>query len=559
MRAYPYPRHSRHTQTLGHIALLTLVLSLLFMGQANAKEKAPEKMIFLPFSVQTTVEEEYLQTGLATVFATRMAERTGHIAVHDHASSKNIAALVQGGGQDQEVKNILQRMQGSYLVLGSLREQDGQTYKLDIHILRAQQKNVHSFSRTVPLLERLIPALEELSIEIAEKVFQQPGQSAVSPVVQNTFQTAHPERLYRQGISSSASSPSPVHSGGTFSSQSSEQVSGTLRALALADVNGNGQKELLVLEQGNLALYRIQGASFQRLVNYSLPRHLALHTLHAADLSQGMEIFVSASHRERPASLILAWEGNSFRTVQDNIPYYLRPDSDALQRPILLGQAFSGTLYRLNRRQGQMETVEEIPVPYGMSLYHFIRVDLNKNGKREIVGLTQENKLVVLDHLGKLLWKSEDVYGAGRDFLGTPSAGNAGEGGRPRDRNRQYIPTRLLLHEQTADGVPELIIARNQVSTSRFFNRIRSFQGASVAALRWDGQKMHMVWETRELPGYIVDYQVLPHSKDPGRFLLFFGESEDSGGMFSIPILDKKRAYIHRYEMKQSEKMEAKP
>jgi hypothetical protein len=70
---------------------------------------------------------------------------------------------------------------------------------------------------------------------------------------------------------------------------------------------------------------------------------------------------------------------------------------------------------------------------------------------------------------------------------------------------------------------------------------------------------MHMVWETRELPGYIVDYQVLAHPKEPGRFLLFFGESEDTGGMFSIPILDKKRAYIHRYEMKQSEKTEAKP
>ncbi|MCW5200700.1 VCBS repeat-containing protein, partial [Desulfobulbus sp. F4] len=198
-------------------------------------------------------------------------------------------------------------------------------------------------------------------------------------------------------------------------------------------------------------------------------------------------------------------------------------------KAVLLGQTGSG-IYRMTVNQsGDLVRAEEMEVPQNFSLYDFLRVDLDGDGRRELVSLTADNNLLILSQDGAPLWKSEEMYGASRDTLGTLASRRQVELDHPYDRERLYLHTRIVAQDLTGDGKPEIIVGRNRVTNVKYLKNLRWFEGSSVAVLTWDGSKMKTLWETDQVPGYTVDYQVLPSAGQPGRFRLFAAESNDSG------------------------------
>ncbi|MCI5146457.1 MAG: VCBS repeat-containing protein [Candidatus Electrothrix sp. AR3] len=321
------------------------------------------------------------------------------------------------------------------------------------------------------------------------------------------------------------------------------------------DLDGDGREELLLLAEGTLALYRFDTDHFQHIVDYPLPNHLALHKIFLADLDRNnqLEIYIGASHGDIPASLILSWDGSRFMLLNQNIPYYLRPDTNSAGNQILLGQmgniqadAHFSPIYRIIIHQdGRLERREEVAMPRGLNIYDFIRADLDQNGSREVIGITPDNKLVVFNQAGTLLWKSEETYGAGRDIFGTLTSNKEANDERAGERIRNYIHTRIIAQDQTGDGRPEIIIGRNRVTNVKFFKNLRYFEGSSLAALRWDGSQLNTLWETREIPGYTVDYQILQQASSPDQFRLFFVESDDSGIPLSFWSADDTRMHLY--------------
>ncbi|MCI5147212.1 MAG: hypothetical protein D3923_17220, partial [Candidatus Electrothrix sp. AR3] len=172
MEMYQYIRRSEQIEKkkLRHL----LVLILLFLSAVNspAQQKKIErlrgKMIFLPFTIQTTSGQEHLAAGLPNILATRLTAHTGLTAVSGD-NTEQLRDLLHKGEQ-RAAKKILQKMQGDYLFVSSL-EQQGIGYQLSIHVFSGQAAPAF-FARTAPSLERIIPLLNELSVEIAEKVFQ---------------------------------------------------------------------------------------------------------------------------------------------------------------------------------------------------------------------------------------------------------------------------------------------------------------------------------------------------------------------------------------------------
>lgn len=548
-------------------SLLLLVLTFFLPttdSLANQQTTSAGKIILLPFIVKTAELQEHLGDGLSSILATRMTEQTGLAAVH--GKSTGFPEELLRRGEHGAAKKILQNMQGDYLVVSSLEQQES-GYEIIIHVFSTKTAAT-SFSRKTPGQEGVISALNELALEIAEKVFHKTAFPEKTNTVANTgimggFQTDHPERAYIAGAyKTPETSESSNGAYKVVSSRSSGKITARIRGMDVADLDGNGREELVLLEQGNLALYRFGPDQFQHIADYPLPDYLGLHKIFLADLDSDRrsEVYIGASNGGIPASMVLAWNGSTFSTLHTNVPYYLRPDMDSAGKPILLGQTSSiqpmtfgqttfSPLYRMTvNRAGQLDRAEEIQVPQGINIYDFIRADLDQDGSLEFIGVTPENELVVLDYTGsRTLWKSEETYGAGRDLVGTLAGNRAAAGNAPFAHKRTYIPTRIIAQDQTGDGRPEIIIGRNRMTNIKFFNSIRYFNGSSVAALQWDGSSLNTLWETRGISGYTVDYQTIRNAAQPNRLRLFFVESEDTGN--PLNFWRSEDSIIHLYEM----------
>jgi len=503
------------------------------------------KMIFLTFTVTTQPPQEHLRAGLTSILASRLEERTGLDAVHGADKTAGLEAMLAKGSQ-QDVKKILSTMQGDYLLTGSL-EQQKSGYELLIHVFSSKKAAPASFKRSLETLDSSLPALDSLAIEIADKVFQQTPQPEEEPLPvaaamkkdgTSGFQTAHPDKAWRDGLYATAgaadASAAAATGSGPFNllnSLHSGELELSLKALDAGDLDGDGREEVVLLEQGRLLLCRFSADRFQQLGELALPGYLAFHALHLMDMNHDrrQEIYVSASNGDAPSSLVLAWDGKAFHIVHEQVPFYFRPDMDSAGKPVLLGQDGSG-IYRMTVGQdGSLRRAEDVQLPRGFGLYDFIRVDLDGDGRREFVGLTEENNLVVLDQEGRPLWKSSESYGASKEMLGTLASKRQAELDHRDSSEPLYLHSRIVAQDMTGDGRPEIIIGRNHVTNIKYLKRLRWFEGSSLAVLHWDGSRMNTLWETKQTPAYTVDYQILPSTEQPGRFRLFAAESNDSG------------------------------
>lgn len=535
--------------------VLALLLAVLPPGVFAAEKKAAAKakagaMVFLPFTVKSQPPQEHLRAGLTSVLATRMADRTGLAAVHGTDKTGSLEAQLQQGRQ-QEARRILSQLGGDWLLLGSLEQRD-KGYEVRVHVFSGSKAAPASFSRAIDTLDQTIPAIDALSAEIAVKVFHQKGeeeQTAADVLVKDGmsgFQTAHPDKAWRDGLYATAG-PSALSSeagSGPFrqmNSLSSGELELALKAMDAGDLDGDGREELALLEQGRLILARFSADRFQQVAELPLPSHLAFHAVSLADINgdRRPEICISASSGSIPSSQVLSWDGKKFHRLHEQVPFYLRPDVDSASQPALLGQS-GGSIFRLAVNQaGELDRGEELAIPQGFSLHDFIHADLNQDGRPEFIGLTEENKLVVQDQDSKPLWKSEESYGASREVLGTLASRRKAELDQPYDRERIYIHTRIAAQDLTGDGKPEIIVSRNRVTNVDYFKNLRWFEGSSVAVLSWDGSRMSTLWETGHSSAYTVDYQVLRDAAQPGRFRLFIAESSDNGNPLYFWTKDK--------------------
>jgi hypothetical protein len=110
---------------------------------------------------------------------------------------------------------------------------------------------------------------------------------------------------------------------------------------------------------------------------------------------------------------------------------------------------------------------------------------------------------------GKNQWKTRQSFGGTNNFYDTKKKDVSKEGWRVVDRPtwREYINGRILVRDLMGDGVPQIIVNKNEFS-SKLFERVRSFEKGEIYDLVWEDGALETNWKTREIDGYIADYQV---------------------------------------------------
>ena len=462
------------------LVLLTILLAGPFGGPifsggpgalaAEAPEQtapARRQVLFLPFSVDIPGSHAYLRNGLASMLASRLATRANIIAVPQGAATEQMAAALKAGNHEAFGQQ-LRHSGADYLVMGSLAPADESLLLTSYVFSKNAGQAPRKFSHTLPAVEGAMGAVDDLAWQISGTVFgkPRPEEAAAAPVQGKgtaAFQTAHPERAYRENLF--AGSLAGLEEGGRFelaASHRSRKMPMELMDMNAGDLDGDGTVEIVLLARSELLLYRFRDGQFQRIAAAPLPDHLRYHGATLADLNGNgrQEIYVSAS----------------------------------------AGEAY--------------------PLPAPFNLFDFAVGDLDGDGSREVVAVNADNRMQVFAASGALLWTSTELYGASDNFFGTLTSQS------DLEKKTVYVNTRIILTDLDSDGKNDVLVGRNRLETVAFMPNLRYFDGSSITAHRWVNGALTPVWETRKLPGYTVNYQALRTNEEGGHLQLLFADTE---------------------------------
>ncbi len=535
---------SRNMTSFCSLFLAGIILStvVLFRPVPAPARQARETIIFLPFAVGPGAGDlAYLGSGLTSMLATRVASRSETVAQYQNRTTRQLKALLQEGRQ-KEIAAMLKRSGASYLIVSSLdREKDH--YLLTSYVFSRKQAKPYVLSRPVPDPDQIVPVIDRFAWDIVTAVFgkkapavqQDTGSVADGGKGVAAFQTAHPERAYRQGLYTDTGLSLTGEGVSLVASYRSKKIPFSVQAMDAADIDGDGTAEIALASNTELLIYQFKEEHFKKLATISLERgYLRVHALHLADLDGNgtAEIYISASNGDTPASMVLTWERRQARFLHRDVPYYIRPEVLPNGTAALLGQPagstgpLGDTIYRLvPDRAGRYVRQEKITLPAGLNIFDFIRTDLDGDGRLETVAIDTGNHLQVFDSKGEKIWQSAVTYCAGNNYFGTLSSTR--EAGR-----RTYIPTPLIGRDLDRDGGMEIIVGRNRLATFPYFKRLRYFEGSSVVALTWKDRQLTPAWETRRLAGTTPGYQVLRTGDDQDTVQLVFAEIETGSPFF---------------------------
>jgi TolB-like protein len=547
-----------------HLLTLIAALSCLLGGLAapanGAQPAGPSKrqVIFLPFDIQIPGSYAYLRNGLANTLASRLANRANIAAVAQGVAAEQMAKALQSG--DHAMFSQQLRQSGAdYLIMGSLAPKAGQLELTSYVFSQGGGQGAKKFQQSFQSVDDAMTAVDELAWTISGAVFGKPKPEAMATGSTSTtgmaaFQTAHPERAYREGLFSG--SATGLEAGGPFElvgSYRSKGIPAEPMDINGGDLDGDGTEEIVLLTSSALMLYRNEEGHFRMLATLDLPKHLRYHAVTLGDLNNNglQELYISASNGDRPDTSILEWNGKKITTLAEHLSWYLRTMTAPNTPVVLVGQKDlaeefgGGVISQLSLdTQGRISEGKQLNLPQGINLFDFTQADLDGDGRKETIALNNSNRLQVYDASGSLRWTSTEIHGASNNFFGTLTSTNNAVNS---EKETAWVRTRIVISDLDLNGTNDVLVGRNRLETVSFMPNLRYFDGSSLAAYTWKDGALNRLWETKKIPAYITNYQCTRTQRDSGQYQIIFAEAESS---YPFVFWNAPTTYLNSYTLR---------
>jgi hypothetical protein len=176
----------------------------------------------------------------------------------------------------------------------------------------------------------------------------------------------------------------------------------------------------------------------------------------------------------------------------------------------------SGPIYKMIWKKNSYEKGPKLPFPKETKIFGLALGNIRNKEKADVLVLDDYERLKIVGPDGKDVWSGKDSYGGTTNFYETRKkydpAYRYGPTGAPAWR--VYIPGRVLVKNLDGGELHEVIINRNTTSSTRLFERVRWFDGGLIFDLVWDEATLTPNWRTKEIEGYISDFQVKDADND---------------------------------------------
>jgi hypothetical protein len=307
------------------------------------------------------------------------------------------------------------------------------------------------------------------------------------------------------------------------------------RLFVAADLEGTGALQYVISDNVKLHVFK-EGPSGWReawteTVAYSTGEMQHIN-LDAADINGNgrPEIFVTGMLNGKVISYVLEFRNGVYERIAD-VPGFLRVVSSP-KGGTLIGRAYDPVSFYTGRPKqyawsdGTYAAGPEFPLPEGVELYGFVFADFGEANPL-LVALDEKEQLRVYSG-GAAVWKSEEKYPAVGITVTKPVAGiDAMFSSAAADEKtlKVKIDGRVSTLDLNGDGRDEILLPKNSGETL-----FSGFRRAEFIGLGWTGVRLEQLRNIKDIPGAILDYQVLRREGAEARILALV---MTSGGLFS--------------------------
>jgi len=518
------------------------VLGVMFSGLVWAEEAKTQvkRVAVLPFSVHSSEDITYVRDGIWDMLISRLSASEG-IQVSVKQDVKD--ALKKLGGKDPAVADVygLGKSMGiDYVVWGSITKignsisldaklLDVSTYKTPVGVFEQCQGMDDVIPRVTNFAKKIHYYVLGITPPAAEVTAPSPTGQGPSPATTRGPDEGKVIRASR-GTFTSVINPSFITATNPLAQKGfwmSQRYKKTFKGMDIADVNGDGLNEVVVIDERSITVYQRNEAAFKLIGKIQGKKTDSYIAVDTADVNGNgiAEIIVTNMQGSDPNSFVVEFQEGKFVRIASDLRWFLRVINIS-GVPRLLGQdagmetPFDSPIHEIVYRDGTYKKGKRMSIPKELSVYGLAVDRIDKTNARRVIALDEFGHICIykettesikydIEIIGgssSFLWQSDDIFGGSNNFfrfgdiLKTSDNVDAPE--------RVYIKERVLTYDMDGNGTNEVVIVKNLSPASRIMKNIRIFTRSEIYNLEWDGLGMAENWRTKKIQGYVADYQI---------------------------------------------------
>jgi TolB-like protein len=486
------------------IFTVTLILTFTSLLAAQPKDSGKVyRVAILPFQIHSQENLEYLREGIYDMLSSRIASEGKIIVVERTAVEKAFYEERPMRLDEIVAKRIGMRVGADYIVLGSLTK-IGEYISLDARLISITEEKppLGAFTQHKGIEEMMLK-IGEFAQDIGFKITGRratAGRPADSPHPYLVPPKKELGRFDPAGVGFSKSQTFPLE----------------IKGLDIGDVDGDKKNELIMMDRHTLYIFSYDGEKLKLILKVEQGNEHNFLTLDVADVNRNgiAEIIVTSVVGDNLRSFILEYEEGKFKKIAENEDWYFRVLDHPKEGPLLIGQRMSseglisGPIYRFVWKKNSFERGPKMDLPKEARVFGLTVADIRSQGTFDCLILEDAERLNVISADGKISWRSKVLYGGTNNFYETKKKRDPHWSYKENPMDwRVYIPGRIITKDLDGDGIKEVIINKNRRS-SRLSDRVRTFETAEIYSLIWQDGTLDTHWKTREINGYVPDFQV---------------------------------------------------
>ncbi len=398
-----------------------LIFLLLFASFVSAS--GASRILVLPFDIQSDSDLSFLQKGISQMLASRLAS-DGSIEVINMDGSA--AAAISKSNDEAAAVSTAAKLKTDYVCYGSVTVTN-ENVRTDAWLLRtADETALVAFSQTGKNQGDVLQHVKSFSAEILTALGSKAPVSTEPAIQPQQRQTAvdesrrHPDTLWTGAVAAGSTPIRMMVSDGKTEANvwRSLKFQAEIKSLAIGDVLGDRQNELVIINDYSVSLYRFAAGKLE-LIEEVIGEmdHIAIR-VDVADINQNgrAEIFVTSLYHDKTEikSYVLEWDGSKLVKIVPDADWYFRAVTAPGKKPVLLGQQrgmtelFSKGIHELAWKNGTYAASSLAEVPRGLPLYAFSSGNALNEGKDMTVALDfrsstsrfRSNRRYGMDQLG---------------------------------------------------------------------------------------------------------------------------------------------------------------